>query len=118
MLSLTLTHSNKMSVEKGPKTGPAGFAGVDITNTTNPRNDSVSDTITPDQESEDFNMPEVDLENAASLRPTRVTGDKLLWYITFVCGTGVSPPSYPLTMMRPDNSLSVLDTIKVFYRLF
>jgi hypothetical protein len=94
-LSLTLTHSNKMSVEKGPKTGPAEFAGVDITNTTNPRNDSVSDTIIPDQESEDFNMPEVDLEHAASLRPTRVTGDKLLWYITFVCGTGVSLPFTP-----------------------
>jgi hypothetical protein len=78
-----------MSVEKGPKTGPAEFAGVDITNTnTSPRNDSVSDTIVP--ASEDYNMPDVDLEHAAGLKPTRVTGDKLLWYITFVCGTGVS----------------------------
>lgn len=106
-----------MSVENGPKTGPVEFAGVDITNTTNPRNDSVSDTIIPDQESEDFNMPDVDLEHAASLRPTRVTGDKLLWYITFVCGTGVSPYAsrggHDLT-----TSLSVSGMIKVFYRLF
>ena len=105
-----------MSVEKGPKTGPVEFAGVDITNSTNPRNDSVSDTIIPDQESEHFNMPEVDLEHAASLRPTRVTGDKLLWYITFVCGTGVSPIArreYELMA-----SLFVSDMIKVFYRLF
>jgi len=106
-----------MSVEKGPKTGPVEFAGVDITNTTNPRNDSVSDTITPDQESEDFHMPEVDLEHAASLRPTRVTGDKLLWYITFVCGTGVSPSSES-RKIGADDSLSVSGTIKVFYRLF
>jgi len=106
-----------MSVDKGPKTGPIEFAGVDITNTTNPGNDSVSDTITPDQESEDFNMPEVDLEHAASLRPTRVTGDKLLWYITFVCGTGVSP--YASRGERDlTTSLFVSDMIKVFYRLF
>jgi len=107
-----------MSIEKGPKTGPAEFAGVDITNTTNPRNDSVSDTVIPDQASEEFDMPEVDLEHAASLRPTRVTGDKLLWYITFVCGTGVSPPIYTSIVMRADDSLSVLDMIKVSYRLF
>jgi hypothetical protein len=106
-----------MSVEKGPKTGPVEFAGVDITNTTNPRNDSVSDTIIPDQESEDFNMPEVDLEHAATLRPTRVTGDKLLWYITFVCGTGVSKSQHQLSI-APDDSSSALDMIKVFYRRF
>lgn len=84
-----------MSVEKGPRTGPAEFAGVDITtNNTHitPRNDSVSDTIVAgqEQEQEEFEMPEVDLEYAASLKPTRVVGQKLLWYITFVCGTGVS----------------------------
>jgi len=77
-----------MSVEKGPKTGPAEFAGVDISNTN--RNDSVSDTIVAGQE--EFDMPVVDLEHAASLKPTRVSGQKLLWYITFVCGTGVSHP--------------------------
>jgi hypothetical protein len=82
-----------MSIEKGPKTGPAEFAGVDISNatpSTAPRNDSVSDTIVAGQEQEELDMPEVDLEYAASLKPTRVVGQKLLWYITFVCGTGVS----------------------------
>jgi hypothetical protein len=81
-----------MSVEKGPNTGPAEFAGVDITNsptnTATGRNDSVSETVVADQE--DFHMPDVDMEYAASLKPTRATGSKLLWYITFVCGTGVS----------------------------
>ena len=77
-----------MSVEKGPKTGPAEFAGVDISNPTTGRNDSVSDTITPGEE--DFNMPDVDLQHASTLRPSRVSGNRLLWYITFVCGTGVS----------------------------
>jgi hypothetical protein len=82
-----------MSAEKGPHTGPVEFAGVDVTSTTdNNRNDSVSDTIVPGTPEEDFDMPEVDLEYAATLRPSRVSGDKLLWYITFVCGTGVSTP--------------------------
>lgn len=82
-----------MSIEKGLKTGPAEVAGVDISNATPisaPRNDSVSDTIVAGQEQEELDMPKVDLEYAASLKPTRVVGQKLLWYITFVCGTGVS----------------------------
>lgn len=62
------------------------FAGVDAPTRTD-RNDSTSETIVGD----DFQMPEVDLEYAASLKPSRLHGSKLLLMVTFVCGTGVSP---------------------------
>jgi hypothetical protein len=108
-----------MSVEKGPKTGPAEFAGVDISNTRTDRNDSVADTLTPGDGEVDYNMPKVDLEYAATLRPSRVSGDRLLWYITFVCGTGVGHFLRLSCMYKSaDISLSVLDMIKVYYRLY
>lgn len=83
--------SHIMSAEKGPNTGPTEFAGVDVTS---PRHDSVSNTIVAggdgEGEMEDFQMPDVDLQYAAGLKVSRVHGQKLLWMITFVCGTGVS----------------------------
>lgn len=78
-----------MSVAKGPKTGTTEFAGVDITSPRNERNHSVSDTLTPSPNGDEYDMPDVDLEYAANLKVSRVHGQKLLWMITFVCGTGV-----------------------------
>jgi hypothetical protein len=82
-----------MSVEKGPKTGPTEFAGVDITSPRHDRNHSESDTLTPTPNGDEYDMPDVDLEYAANLKVSRVHGQKLLWMITFVCGTGVCPPT-------------------------
>ena len=88
-----------MPGEKGLDTGPAMSAGVDAparepTSTTG-RNDSVSDTIvghdTPTNDDVDFHLPEVDMAYAASLKPSKLHGNKLLFMVTFVCGTGVCP---------------------------
>lgn len=38
----------------------------------------------------DFKLPEVDMQYAASLRPSRVHGKNVMWLVTFVAGAGVS----------------------------
>lgn len=87
-----------MPGEKGLDTGPAMFAGVDAParepTTATGRNESVSDTIqgheTPLSDDVYVHLPEVDMAYAASLKPSKLHGNKLLFMVTFVCGTGVS----------------------------
>lgn len=38
----------------------------------------------------DFKLPEVDMEEAAAFRPSRVTGKNVTWLVLFVSGMGVS----------------------------
>lgn len=82
--------------EKGPDTGPAMFAGVDAParDTPTTRNDSVSETVvgheSPSSDEGLSHLPEVDMAYAASLKPSKLHGSKLLLMVTFVCGTGVS----------------------------
>lgn len=112
----------EMSVEKGPNTGPATFAGVDAPGINTNRNDSVSETVTGNVSptEEEFQMPEVDMAYAASLKPSRLHGDKLLWMVTAVCGVGVSSPTHDMFDRNSETdaiySLSSLDTTKVFCR--
>lgn len=94
-----------MSAEKGPNTGPAMFAGVDAPTRTE-RNDSTSETVVGDG-MEDFQMPEVDLAYAASLKPSKLHGNKLLLMVTFVCGTGVSV-STPSAKDSADRSVCLI----------
>ena len=84
-----------MAGEKGPDTGPAMFAGVDAPpRDTTTRNESVSETVvghnSPLSDDVDVHLPEVDMAYAASLKPSKLHGNKLLLMVTFVCGTGVS----------------------------
>lgn len=49
-------------------------------------------TLTSGPDENKGGMPEVDLEYAATLNPSRLKGRKLMFMITFVAGTGVSLP--------------------------
>jgi hypothetical protein len=38
----------------------------------------------------EFKLPEVDMDKAASIRPSKVSGKNVMWLVTFVAGMGVS----------------------------
>lgn len=38
----------------------------------------------------EFKLPEVDMDKAASIKPSRVSGKNVMWLVTFVSGMGVS----------------------------
>lgn len=67
----------------------------------------------------DFKLPEVDMEEAAAIRPSRLTGKNVTWLVLFVSGMGVSPsPMHPgsihtRTKMADWLSLPCLVMIKV-----
>lgn len=49
-------------------------------------------TLTPGPDENKSGLPEVDLEYAATLKPSRVKGRRLMFMVTFVAGTGVRDP--------------------------
>jgi hypothetical protein len=61
------------------------------------------------QDKSNGGIPEVDLEFAATLKPSRLRGKSLMFMVTFVAGTGVSQ-LYETKLMT---SLPCLDMIKV-----
>jgi hypothetical protein len=89
-----------MSSPKEHNTGPIDVLGVDAPLAYTPdgairdqRNDSVDATVVDHElgqvssDKEEVDFPDVDLDYAATLRPSRLRGKKLLYMITYVCGT-------------------------------
>lgn len=62
------------------------------TSDVSPRSVSPDGTVIAEQNKErtQVAMPEVDLEYAATLKPSRLRGGHLMFMVTFVAGTGVS----------------------------
>jgi hypothetical protein len=66
-------------------------------------------------DSSDFVVPKVDMQKAASFKPSRVKGKHVMWLVTFVAGMGVSQVPC-ITIDRRSSPCSV--TIKVFLAVF
>lgn len=61
------------------------------TSDTSPRSLSPDGTVIAEHNKEKttVSMPEVDLEYAATIKPSRLRGKHLMFMVTFVAGTGV-----------------------------
>ena len=62
----------------------------------------------------DFVVPKVDMEKAATIRPSKMSGRNVAWLVTFVAGMGVSRNANPyLGPATYDSSSPCLDMTKV-----
>lgn len=59
----------------------------------NPKRTGAGNHLHQENVGSDFKLPEVDMQYAASLKPSRVHGKHVMWLVTFVSGAGVSTGS-------------------------